>query len=60
MRKRDELTDPFSCTNRARAWARHPRMRALMLCFLGLGENRPDDPQIVEAVWAEQEAEPCD
>jgi hypothetical protein len=60
MRKRDELTDPASCMNRAREdeWTfvllgRDPAAPAAVLAWIEerirLGKNGPDDPQIVEA-----------
>ncbi len=65
MRKRDELTDPKSCLNRAGddEWVfvllgRDAAAPTTVLAWVGerlrLGKNRLDDPQIVEAInWAE-------
>ncbi len=60
MRKRDELTDPTSCLNRAGAeeWlfvllGRDVAAPATVRAWIGerirLGKNRRDDSQIVEA-----------
>jgi hypothetical protein len=60
VRKRDELSDPGSCLNRARddEWlfvllGRDPAAPAAVMAWIQervrLGKNRPDDPQIVEA-----------
>jgi hypothetical protein len=70
MRKRDELTDPNSCLNKAQEseWlfvllgrdiAAGAAVRAWIAERIRLGKNCPDDPQISEAeAWiANAEAE---
>jgi hypothetical protein len=64
MRKRDELSDPASCLNRAddgewlfvllgRDRAAPAAVRAWVEQRVRLGKNRPDDQQIIEAErWA--------
>lgn len=60
MRKRDELTNPDSCLNRARDQeltfvllgrdaAAPAAIRFWIAERIRLGKNRPDDPQVVEA-----------
>lgn len=60
MRKRDELSDPNSCMNRARddEWtfvllgrdvAATRAVKAWIAARIAAGKNRPDDPQIQEA-----------
>jgi hypothetical protein len=60
MRKRDELTNPNSCMNRARfeEWtfvllgrdkAAPVAVQAWIEERIRLGKNKPDDPQIAEA-----------
>jgi hypothetical protein len=60
MRKRDELTNPESCLNRARDQemtfvllgrdaAAPMAIRAWVAERIRLGKNRPDDAQVVEA-----------
>lgn len=63
MRKRDELSDPNSCMNRARddEWTFVLLGRDVAACTavaawiaerIRLGKNKPDDPQIAEArMW---------
>lgn len=61
MRKRDELTDPKSCMSRAhddemtfvllaRDVAAAETIRFWVARRIELGKNKPDDPQIVEAL----------
>lgn len=61
MRKRDELTNPASCLNRAgddeltfvllgRDAAARATIRFWVEQRILLGKNRPDDPQVVEAL----------
>lgn len=61
MLKRDELSDPNSCLNKARNdelvfvllerdVAAPATIRAWVEERLRLGKNQPDDPQIVEAI----------
>lgn len=60
MRKRDELTDPNSCLNKAKddeplfvLCARDLCAQTTVLAWINArlesGKNKPDDPQIIEA-----------
>ena len=61
MKKRDELSDPASCMNRAkddewtfvllgRDMAAPVAVQAWIDERIRIGKNRPDDPQILEAI----------